>query len=99
MADPPVCRMQRFKLNIANSVVTQQNAGLSSMDTGFVLDLFKRTTDEEEARAVGKQREKKESAGPFNSKKIMQGVGDLPSEGEYQGLDLAHFMESLGGEL
>ena len=40
--------MQRFKLNIANSVVTQQNAGLSSMDTGFVLDLFKRTTGEGE---------------------------------------------------
>jgi TATA-binding protein-associated factor len=58
-ADVLVDRMQRFKLNIANSVVTQQNAGLSSMDTGFVLDLFKRTTDEEEARAVGKQREKK----------------------------------------
>ena len=89
--------MQRFKLNIANSIVTQQNAGLSSMDTGFVLDLFKRTTDEEEGRAVGKQREK-ESAGPLNSKRILQGVGDLHSEEEYQGLDLAHFMESLGGE-
>jgi len=91
--------MQRFKLNIANSIVTQQNAGLSSMDTGFVLDLFKRTTEEEEARAVGKQREKKKgSAGPPNSKGILQGVGDLHSEEEYQGLDLANFMESLGGE-
>jgi TATA-binding protein-associated factor len=90
--------MQRFKLNIANSVVTQQNAGLSSMDTGFVLDLFKRTTDEEEGRAVGKRREKKESAGPLNSKRVLQGIGDLHSEEEYQGLDLAQFMESLGGE-
>jgi len=90
--------MQRFKLNIANSVVTQQNAGLSSMDTGFVLDLFKRTTAEEEARGVGKRGEKKDSAGPLNSKRILQGIGDLHSEEEYQGLDLAHFMESLGGE-
>jgi len=90
--------MQRFKLNIANSVVTQQNAGLSSMDTGFVLDLFKRTTDEEEARGVGKRRDK-DGAGPLNAKKVLQGVGDLHSEEEYQGLDLAHFMESLGGEL
>ena len=98
MADPPVCRMQRFKLNIANSVVTQQNAGLSSMDTGFVLDLFKRTTAEGEARAAGRQGEKKESAGLLNSKKVLQGIGDLHSEEEYQGLDLAHFMESLGGE-
>ena len=95
--DGLVDRMQRFKLNIANSVVTQQNAGLSSMDTGFVLDLFKRTTDEEEGRAVGKQREK-ERAGPLNSKRILQGVGDLHWEEEYQGLELSHFMESLGGE-
>ena len=91
--------MQRFKLNIANSVVTQQNAGLSSMDTGFVLDLFKRTTDEEGTRVAGKRRDKKEGAGPFNSKKVLQDIGDLHPEEEYQGLDLAHFMESLGGEL
>lgn len=69
------------------------------MDTGFVLDLFKRTTDEEEARAVGKQREKRGNAGPPNSKGILQGIGDLNPEEEYQGLDLAHFMETLGGEL
>ena len=90
--------MQRFKLNIANSIVTQQNAGLSSMDTGFVLDLFKRTTDEEGARAGGKQKGKKEGAGALNSKRVLPDIGDLPSEEEYQGLDLAHFMESLGGE-
>lgn len=90
--------MQRFKLNIANSVVTQQNSGLSSMGTGFVLDLFKRTAGEEEGRAAGKQREKKESAGRLNSKKILPDMGDLHPEEEYQGLDLAHFMESLGSE-
>lgn len=69
------------------------------MDTGFVLDLFKRTTDEEGARAAGKRREKKEGAGPLNSKKILQDAGDIHFEEEYQGLDLAHFMESLGDEL
>jgi len=85
--------MQRFKLNIANSVVTQQNSGLSSMDTGFVLDLFKRTTDEEDAK-ITKKREK-QSSGPVSQKSVLQGMGDLHSEDEYQGLDLAHFMESL----
>lgn len=68
------------------------------MDTGFVLDLFKRTAGEEEARAAGKQREKKKSAGPLNSKRVLQDMGDSHAEEEYQGLDLAHFMESLGGE-
>ncbi|KAK9464205.1 uncharacterized protein V1516DRAFT_706060 [Lipomyces oligophaga] len=32
--------LQRFKLNIANSIVNQQNAGLATMDTGQLLDLF-----------------------------------------------------------
>jgi hypothetical protein len=41
--------LQRFKLNIASSVVTQQNAGLGSMNTGEVLDLFKVSSEEEEA--------------------------------------------------
>ena len=47
--------MQRFKLNIANSVVTQQNAGLESMDTDLVLDLFKHTSEEDEAMTRGWQ--------------------------------------------
>ncbi|QPG72722.1 hypothetical protein FOA43_000023 [Brettanomyces nanus] len=32
--------LQKFKLNIANTVVNQQNAGLSSMDAGQLLNLF-----------------------------------------------------------
>ena len=36
----PLHSLQRFKLNVANSVVTQQNAGLESMETDQVLDLF-----------------------------------------------------------
>lgn len=32
--------LQRFKLNIANSVISQENASLSSMGTDQLLDLF-----------------------------------------------------------
>lgn len=32
--------LQKFKMNIASTVVNQQNAGLASMDTGQLLDLF-----------------------------------------------------------
>lgn len=32
--------LQKFKMNIASTIVNQQNAGLSSMDTGQLLDLF-----------------------------------------------------------
>jgi TATA-binding protein-associated factor len=43
--------LQRFKLNIASSVVTQQNAGLGSMNTGEVLDLFKVSAEGEAPKA------------------------------------------------
>lgn len=87
--------LQRFKLNIANSVVTQQNSGLASMDTDLVLDLFRRTTEEENAIASAKLKDK-ESSGPVSQKNVLQGLEDLPAEDEYEGLDLSSFMSSLG---
>ncbi|KXN85489.1 putative helicase mot1 [Leucoagaricus sp. SymC.cos] len=85
--------LQRFKLNIANSVVTQQNSGLASMDTDLVLDLFRHTTEEEDVAAGKKQ---KEAAKPVTQKNVLQGLEDLPAEEEYEGLDLSSFMGSLG---
>lgn len=35
-----LCRLQKFKLNIANSVVNQQNASMESMNTNQLVDLF-----------------------------------------------------------
>mgnify|MGYP001795046202 CR=1 FL=1 len=34
------CRLQKFKLNIANTIVNQENSGLTSMATDQLLDLF-----------------------------------------------------------
>ncbi|KAG7452788.1 uncharacterized protein BT62DRAFT_26814 [Guyanagaster necrorhizus] len=85
--------LQRFKLNIANSVVTQQNSGLPSMDTDLVLDLFRRTTEEED---VATKKKAKEASGPVIQKNILTGLEDLPPEEEYQGLDLSSFMNSIG---
>lgn len=86
--------LQRFKLNIANSVVTQQNSGLSSMDTELVLDLFKRTTEEEDAAAAKKRKEKENSK--VSQKNVLDGLEDLPAEDEYEDLSLSSFMGSLG---
>lgn len=85
--------LQRFKLNIANSVVTQQNSGLASMDTDLVLDLFRHTTEEEDAAVAAKKKEKESNA--ITQKNVLRGLEDLPPEDEYQGLDLASFMSSL----
>ena len=87
--------LQRFKLNIANSVVTQQNAGLASMGTDLVLDLLKRTSEEEDALAAAKVKAREQS-GAVSQKSVLQGLEDLPTEEEYEGLDLSSFMSSLG---
>ncbi len=86
-------RLQRFKLNIANSVVTQQNSGLSSMDTDLVLDLFRHTTEEDDAAAAMKKA--KETSKPITQKNVLQGLEDLSTEEEYEGLDISSFMGSL----
>ena len=94
---PPFYSLQRFKLNIANSVVTQQNSGLDSMDTELVLDLFKRTTAEEDAAAAKKRKEKGSFGGGIpGQKNILDGLEDLPQEEEYENLTLSSFMDSLG---
>ncbi|KAF8163184.1 SNF2 superfamily chromatin remodeling protein [Crassisporium funariophilum] len=87
--------LQRFKLNIANSVVTQQNSGLASMETDLVLDLFRRTNEDEISIAAAKAKAK-EQGGPMSQKNVLQGLEDLPAEDEYEGLDLSSFMGSLG---
>jgi len=65
------------------------------MDTDLVLDLFKRTTEEEEMLAAAKAKAKEESR-PASKKNVLQGLEDLPAEEEYEGLDLSSFMDSLG---
>ena len=39
------CSLQKFKLNIANTVITQENTSLLSMNTSQLLDLFQLSTD------------------------------------------------------
>lgn len=46
-------RLQRFKLNIASSVVNEQNAGLATMNTNQVLDLFD-VTDSDATKSASK---------------------------------------------
>jgi TATA-binding protein-associated factor len=65
------------------------------MDTDLVLDLFKRTTDEEEALTAAKAKAKEQSRS-ISQKNVLQGLEDLPAEDEYEGLNFSSFMGSLG---
>lgn len=64
------------------------------MDTDLVLDLFRRTSEEEDALAAAKAKAKEQS-GAVSQKTVLSGLEDLPAEDEYEGLDLSSFMGSL----
>lgn len=64
------------------------------MDTDLVLELFKRTSTEEDMAKASKK--EKDTSGAFGQRSILRGLEDLPPEEEYQGLDLPSFMGSLG---
>nr|XP_019011335.1 TATA-binding protein-associated factor [Kwoniella pini CBS 10737]OCF50116.1 TATA-binding protein-associated factor [Kwoniella pini CBS 10737] len=82
--------LQRFKLNIASSVVTQQNAGLGSMNTGEVLDLFKVSAEGEPVKSKTAN-----NSGPTSMSKMLEGLDDLPPEEEYAELSLDNFMSKV----
>ena len=58
------------------------------MGTDLVLDLFKRTPEDENTR------KKKTQEGPVSQKNILAGLEELSAEGEYDSLDLSSFLSS-----
>lgn len=81
-----ITSLQRFKLNIASSVVTQQNSDLSSLGTDQILDLFSISSSGPIAPAVASK------DGPTSQSAMLAGLGDLQPEDEYQDLDLNAFL-------
>jgi TATA-binding protein-associated factor len=63
------------------------------MDTDLVLDLFRHTTVEDDGRSTRKDLDQQSTASPH--KNILSGLEDLPTEEEYQDLDLSSYMASI----
>lgn len=82
--------LQRFKMNIASTVVSQQNADLATMDTENVLDLFSGQDKGEPGKA------KKE--GKLSQKEILHNLQELDdTSDEYKDFgDAAQFANSFG---
>ncbi|KAN0061939.1 TATA-binding protein-associated factor mot1 [Thecaphora frezii] len=81
--------LQRFKLNIANSVVTQQNSGLESMETDQILDLFDAPAGGADgAGAAGKKAGAGGSSGKMSQKALLESLEAMPEteEAEYAGM-------------
>ena len=76
--------LQRFKVDVASTVVNQQNAGLGTMGTGEILDLF--TLDDGDSGVVGEVEVEAAKAGTEGDM-IDEATGQLKKKGEKGWLD------------
>ncbi|KAA1101050.1 TATA-binding protein-associated factor mot1 [Puccinia graminis f. sp. tritici] len=93
--------LQRFKMNIATSIVNQQNSNLASLNTNEILDLFNVSSTDTGSSDPGQSDPSNSGhhAGieghGTKSKNVLDGLEDLPPESEYDSLDPAKFLSSL----
>lgn len=101
-----IASLQRFKIDVASTVVNQQNAGLSTMETDQILDLFNLgetsstaerpsqdggTNDVDMVDINGEIKEK-------GKKGWLDDLGELWDEGQYQEYDdLDGFLTRMKG--
>ncbi|TPX34202.1 hypothetical protein SmJEL517_g03103 [Synchytrium microbalum] len=82
--------LQKFKLNIASSVVNEENVGIRSIGEGEqVLDLFKVDSGDGGSGAGGKGK------GTTTSKEVLENLQELWKESDYDDLDVGSFLKGL----
>uniref|UniRef100_A0A8C1YMR4 BTAF1 RNA polymerase II, B-TFIID transcription factor-associated n=1 Tax=Cyprinus carpio TaxID=7962 RepID=A0A8C1YMR4_CYPCA len=85
--------LQKFKMTIANTVITQENTSLQSMGTEQLLNLF---TLDKDNKAEKSEAAASSSSGKANMKSVLDGLGDLWDQQQYENeYDLNSFMHSL----
>jgi len=98
-----ILSLQRFKIDVASTVVNQQNAGLGSMETDQILDLFN-LGETSEAGAEGAGAGKDEDMVDLETGEVkkkgekgwLEDVGDLWDERQYEEeFNLDSFVQNL----
>ena len=88
-------RLQKFKLTIANTVITQDNSSLQSMGTDQLLDLFT-LDDRKKGEAVASQPPSEIISKKDSIKTILENLGNLWDETQYENeYNLDNFIKSL----
>ncbi|KAM4703865.1 TATA-binding protein-associated factor 172 [Rhinophrynus dorsalis] len=83
--------LQKFKMSIANTVISQENSSLQSMGTEQLLDLF--TLDKD---GKSEKMDTGESSGKSSMKSILDSLGELWNQDQYDSeYSLDNFIHSL----
>jgi TATA-binding protein-associated factor len=100
-----IMNLQRFKIDVASTVVNQQNAGLGTMETDQILDLFNlgETADggaeKDQGFVEGNEEDMVDIEGNVKErgkKGWLDGLGELSDERQYQeDFNLDSFMQGL----
>ncbi|XP_059168420.1 TATA-binding protein-associated factor 172-like [Physella acuta] len=91
--------LQKFKMAVANTVITQENSSLQTMGTDQLLDLFVLDDNKKGKEATSADQEKNAGKAPKkeNVKAILEGLEELWDESLYeQEYNMESFMKSLG---
>ncbi|KAJ1971300.1 TATA-binding protein-associated factor mot1 [Dimargaris verticillata] len=95
--------LQKFKLNVANSIINQQNAGLQSMNTNQLLDLFNVSSTPTsgpnprggiDGSSASKQQDARKKGS--SAKAVLKNLDDLWDDKQYnEEYNLDSFIQSL----
>uniref|UniRef100_A0A8C5RMI8 B-TFIID TATA-box binding protein associated factor 1 n=1 Tax=Laticauda laticaudata TaxID=8630 RepID=A0A8C5RMI8_LATLA len=84
--------LQKFKMNIANTVISQENTSLQSMGTDQLLDLFTLDKDGKTEKSDGAT----SVSGKTTMKSVLENLGELWDQEQYDSeYSLEKFMHSL----
>lgn len=89
-------RLQKFKMTIANTIISQDNASLKTMGTDQLLDLFSLDDKAKGQEIVSSGGSSSDQNKRESIKSILENLGDLWDEKEYESeYNLDNFIKSL----
>eukprot|EP01095_Lingulamoeba_sp_RSL-Kostka_P011982 TRINITY_DN467_c4_g1_i1.p1 TRINITY_DN467_c4_g1~~TRINITY_DN467_c4_g1_i1.p1 ORF type:complete len:129 (-),score=50.79 TRINITY_DN467_c4_g1_i1:343-729(-) len=99
-----IMRLQKFKLNIASSVVNKENSSLRSMDTNQLLDLFNYSESSDFSNNNNNNQEEEDDENDSSSyttpsginKSVLEGLEELWDKSQYEEeYNIDNFLQSL----
>lgn len=81
-------------MNISSAIINSENAGIASMGTDQIIDLFS-VDSGGDASGAGGDEKKTALAGKVGAKDAIANLGQLWDEGEYEDLQVDDFLKNV----